>query len=103
MSKQTAPDRKSFIVPAIILLALLLRGFFLNRFLEYDEIWTLQNYAKLGILEIFQDLATPNNHPVNSFIVKLISGFSTAFWSLRLGALLFSLGAIIVYKAAVLP
>lgn len=94
MSKQTAPDRKSFIVPAIILLALLLRSFFLNRFLEYDEIWTLQNYAKLGILEIFQDLATPNNHPVNSFIVKLISGFSTAFWSLRLGALLFSLGAI---------
>ena len=28
------------------------------RSLEYDEIWTLQNYTKLGFSEIFQELAT---------------------------------------------
>ena len=58
MTKQNFFCKKNIIVAAIILLALLLRGFFLNRFLEYDEIWTLQNYTKLGFSEIFQELAT---------------------------------------------
>ncbi len=99
MTKQNFFCKKNIIVAAIILLALLLRGFFLNRFLEYDEIWTLQNYTKLGFSEIFQELATPNNHPLNTLIVKFLSGFSASNWFLRIGSLVFSIGSILLSGA----
>lgn len=38
--------------------------------LEYDEIWSLKNYAGKSIGYIFSDIATPNNHPLNSLQMK---------------------------------
>ena len=34
--------------------------------LEYDEIWTLENFAPLPLSRILTDLALPNNHPLNT-------------------------------------
>ncbi|MGE4564646.1 MAG: hypothetical protein AB7F32_07235, partial [Victivallaceae bacterium] len=39
--------------------------------LQYDEIWTLEFYASKSIGTIFSDLSLPNNHPLNSLLVKL--------------------------------
>lgn len=39
--------------------------------LEYDEIWSLENFSGLSVGRIFTDLALPNNHPLNSLFVKL--------------------------------
>lgn len=44
----------------------------LSRGLEYDELWTLQHYARpLDAARIFGDLRTPNNHPLHSLLVGL--------------------------------
>lgn len=59
-----------------ITLVLLLIGIVLRiaglqtRNLEYDEIWTFAHYVKLPFGEMFSDLATPNNHPLNSLVIK---------------------------------
>ena len=52
-------------------LAALFRLFRLDAALEYDEIWTLENYASASLKVIFTELALPNNHPLNSLAVKL--------------------------------
>lgn len=52
-------------------LAALFRIFRLDAALEYDEIWTLENYASASLKVIFTELALPNNHPLNSLAVKL--------------------------------
>ena len=96
MIKKAVFCKKNLTVLTIIVAALILRGLFLNRILEYDEIWTLKNYAPLDFTEIFQELATPNNHPVNTLIIKFISGFSGSFRCLRLGSLFFSFGTILL-------
>ena len=46
-----------------------------TRGLEYDEIWTLRRYARTDtVWKVFQDLATPNNHPLHSLLVRLAAG-----------------------------
>ncbi len=59
-----------------------------NRYLFYDEIWTLSHYSQLSINGIFSQLATPNNHPLNSLLIKWCSGFLGPMWSVRLPALI---------------
>ena len=61
-----------FLIPAALLAAagIAFRCLELYRFLEYDEIWTFQCYAPLPWHEIFTDLATPNNHCLNSLLIK---------------------------------
>lgn len=61
-----------FLIPAALLTAagIAFRCLELDRFLEYDEIWTFQCYAPLPWHEIFTDLATPNNHCLNSLLIK---------------------------------
>ena len=44
--------------------------------------------------KIFSDLATPNNHPVNTLLIKLFWFGRESFWSIRVGSLLFSLGSV---------
>lgn len=67
--------RKRFYLAAggLTLGALILRLFRFDYALEYDEIWTLKNYAVASLTEIFTNLSLPNNHPLNSLFVKLIS------------------------------
>ena len=47
-----------------------------TRNLEYDEIWTFAHYVKLPVGEIFTDLSTPNNHPLNSLLIKCFRMFN---------------------------
>ena len=54
----------------IVVLALCLRLPWLYNALEYDELWSLQNYAPLSIGQILTDLGLPNNHPLNSLWLK---------------------------------
>ena len=42
----------------------------MSKALEYDEIWTLESYAGATNKVIFTDLALPNNHPLNSLLIK---------------------------------
>jgi hypothetical protein len=40
---------------------------------EYDELWTLVNFAgNDSILPIFRDLSVPNNHPLHSLLMQLV-------------------------------
>lgn len=72
------------------------RGFLLFRDLEYDEIWSLEKYAILSFSGIFSDLSTPNNHPVNTLLIKFLWFSRENFWSIRLGSVIFSLGTILL-------
>lgn len=43
-----------------------------RRGLEYDELWTLQEYAHgPSVAHIFSDMATPNNHPLSSLLIRI--------------------------------
>lgn len=60
-----------------------------HRSLEYDEIWTLGNYVTVSNSKIFTDVATPNNHPLNSFLIKYsIAAFGLENWVVRLPSLI---------------
>lgn len=84
----------SRIVIAIFLLAFLLRlpEFFSS--LAYDEIWTLSNFAPLKIRQLLFDLELPNNHPLNSILIKFIASFDPPVEFIRLPNLLANLGSI---------
>lgn len=62
--------------------------------LEYDEIWTLENFAPLPLSRILTDLALPNNHPLNTLGVWICATLFQSPWSIRLPALLAGLGAL---------
>ena len=79
---ETEKRKKEAILILGITFVLLLIGIGLRiagihtRNLEYDEIWTFSHYVELPIHEIFTDLATPNNHPLNSLFIKCFRMFS---------------------------
>ena len=52
--------------------------------LAYDEIWSLSEFAPLPAWRLFTDLALPNNHPLNSLCLKLLTFFSAPLSALRL-------------------
>jgi hypothetical protein len=65
-------SKQFFGLAALITLGgLALRSTSLGGSLEYDEIWTLEFYASKSLKTIFTDLGLPNNHPLNSLLVKL--------------------------------
>ncbi len=80
----------------ILLVAFLLRlpEFFIS--LAYDEIWTLTNFAKLSWHELLFDLTLPNNHPLNSILVKFTAFLQLPQEYIRLPNLLAGLGAVVL-------
>ena len=45
----------------------------IDRGFEYDELWTLFNFAGAdSLLPIFRQLSIPNNHPLHSLLVQLV-------------------------------
>lgn len=46
----------------------------LNNAPEYDELWTVQHYLNLPVMEVISDVATPNNHVLNTLGIKFFSG-----------------------------
>ena len=79
----------------LLLLAAVLRALQLSVELQYDELWTLINFTQLDTFKILTDLSLPNNHPVNTLVLKLLSQISLAPVILRLGV--FLCGIMVVY------
>ncbi len=80
---------------AVLLLGILIRLVTFSPGLEYDEIWTFQHYSSASLHTIFTDLATPNNHPLNSLLIKWTACFFTSpAVVLRLSAFLAGIAAI---------
>lgn len=96
---EALPDREKFSPPAksamLLLLAALLRALQLSVELQYDEIWTLLNFTDLNVFQILTDLSLPNNHPLNTLVLKFLSTFSDMAIILRLGV--FLCGIAVVY------
>ena len=81
----------------ILLVAAVLRLPGLSGEWQYDEIWTLFNFADLSFGRILTDISLPNNHPVNTLLMKLLKNFSTAPQIIRLGV--FISGLYVVFMA----
>ena len=103
MNQKDNTDRlfKLFIL-LIFAVAAMLR--FQNIFsaLEYDEIWTLENFSRLKISALLTELALPNNQPLNSLFVKLAVTLGGPVWAIRLhsfiaGMLILPLTGFIAY------
>ena len=80
----------------VLLIGLAARFTLLGSGLEYDEIWTLNNFAPLPLSQIFTDLALPNNHPLNTLGVKLCASLFDSPWTIRLSALLAGIGSLLL-------
>lgn len=78
----------------LVVLALFFRLDRMFNALEYDEIWTLEFFAFGPVKRIFTELALPNNHPLNSLLVKLMVAIAPTPFMIRLPALLSGLLAI---------
>jgi len=68
---------------AILIVAAVLRIAFFSPGLEYDEIWTIRHYSVHGFWTILNDLATPNNHPLNSLFIRWTGFWSSSAWAIR--------------------
>lgn len=71
---------------------------------EYDEIWTVRHYTDIPVGRIFSDVATPNNHVLNSLGIKFFTGLmpGNTVFAMRLPALLAFAGLFIILLRAVL-
>lgn len=69
-------------------LALILPGLLMIANPAYDELWSLIFFSPLPVRQILTDLALPNNHPLNTFFLKLLSSFSDNPLILRLPSLI---------------
>ena len=92
MGKFTAKQ----LVWGIMLLALLVRLPELFISLAYDEIWTLTNFTQLPVSKLLFDLSLPNNHPVNTVLVKFMTCLPLPIEFIRLPNLLANIGSIVL-------
>ena len=70
---------------------------------EYDEIWTVQHYVNIPAGRILSDVATPNNHVLNSLGIKFFSSFiPNTVLAMRLPALLAFAGLFFLLLRAAL-
>ncbi len=90
-----------FVGFAITLLIALRIVNILTRSPEYDEIWTISHYVKIPVSQIFTDVATPNNHVLNSLSIKFFSAWiPNVLFAMRLPALLaFAALAVLLFRA----
>ena len=100
--KQVAPASRfvftqNHCIFIILLIAALLRLPGLSGEWQYDEIWTLLNFTELDTFQILTDVSLPNNHPVNTLILKLLRNISEARQIIRFGV--FAAGLWVVYLA----
>lgn len=79
---------------AVLVAAAVLRVLAFSPGLEYDEIWTARNYSVRDVWTILNDLATPNNHPLNSLFVKWMLFFPASAWSIRFPSFIAGLASV---------
>lgn len=97
-----AKHKIEVLVAGLFFILLFLRLFNMDvRSPEYDELWTLHNYVNVSVGKIFSDVATPNNHPLNSFLIRISTSlFGISAFTLRLPALLAFCGLFALCIAA---
>lgn len=79
---------KRKIVRWIFLTALVVPLALMTEYLTYDECWSLLHFSPLGVFQIMTDLALPNNHPLNTLLLKILSCVCDIPLWLRLPSLL---------------
>lgn len=80
---------------AILLAALAMRLLMFFGPMEYDEIWTI-GYIGNSVGKILTDLATPNNHPLNTLFVKLWRNCFDIVQLIRLHSLVFGMLSVVL-------
>ncbi len=99
---QRSPKLFIIVCAVIFLTAIVIRLISLeSRGLEYDEVWTLFGYVDKGYSVIFGDIETPNNHVLNTILIKwttaILGDSNTA---IRLPALFAGILTIVFTTAA---
>jgi len=86
----------------LLLIAGLIRFFWLERPLEHDEAFTYYVFGRLPLRYAIADYSYPNNHIFHTLLLKLAVGlFGNASWVMRLPAFLFGTAiAPLVYAFA---
>ena len=97
--KKTVAEPPMTVSPAmatvlLLLFAAMLRTVWLQVELQYDELWTLIHFTPLDTFQILTDLSLPNNHPVNTLVLKFLSQFTLTPAILRLGVFLCGIGVV---------
>ncbi len=105
-SRQDVRRRNLFILACCVLFVLLAAIRVLNIWSntpEYDEIWTVQHYRALPVPVIFSEVATPNNHVLNTLGIKFFLTLMPHHnFAVRLTALLGFCGLFMILLRAVL-
>ena len=93
--KTQTPEEKNRLFFLACFLLMALGAFFRTRYLfgalEYDEIWSLENFTAMPPGKIFTQLALPNNQPLNSLWIKTAMALGLPLWGIRLHSLLASM------------
>lgn len=95
-------NKYRLMLAAILLAAFAVR---INTFfatLQYDEIWTIRYFSDASVWKILTDLATPNNHPLNSLFVKLWRSCFELVPLIRLHSLVFGMLSVLLTGALAL-
>lgn len=97
-----AKHKIEVLIAGLFFILLFLRFFNMEvRSPEYDELWTIHNYVNIPAEKIFTDVVTPNNHPLNSFLIRIsTSFFGMSMFTIRLPALLAFCGLFALCIAA---
>lgn len=64
--------------------------------MQYDELWSCAVFSDKSIFRILIDVELPNNHPVNSLILKMLAAISAEPCFLRLGVYIAGVIAVIL-------
>ena len=82
------------IIFIILIFAAALRLPWLSGEWQYDEIWSLLNFTGLSTGQILTDISLPNNHPVNTLLMKLLKNISPVTEVVRLGVFLTGISVV---------
>ena len=63
--------------------------------LWYDEIWTLVDFGRLSLVEVFTQFGSDNNHPLYTQLAWIsLRTFGETAWALRLPAVMFGVAGV---------
>jgi hypothetical protein len=90
-----AEKKYRVIFAAILVAALCMRLMMFLWPMEYDEFWTI-GYTGSSVGRILTDLATPNNHPLNTLFVKFWRSCFDIVQLIRLHSLVFGMLSVVL-------
>ena len=88
MNNEKQLNLLKIIAAGLFLSAIAMRLSLFYRSLQYDELWSLQFFSQMEWKKILFDLALPNNHPLNTLGIKIISQICDDIFCIRIFPLL---------------